>query len=217
MKNLRFLVFLVIFGVWPAAAHAQGGFWDYVEGGSGPGPFHGYTAVIRALCVRQTMNPAGQFAFPRGKCFSDIDDNIKAVLNVNVGWYSSGENPRFTNTPTDTDTINMTRVGSTFMYRVHPVIDVGLGGGVIVLSGSGFTTQWHPEITAISVTLTPFGFLSDGPKARKFKRFLRFNFSDRVVFREINSVDFGLPPTYLKGAEFQRDFSWGLDLGNLWR
>jgi hypothetical protein len=210
-------VFLVICGVWPAAAHAQGGFWDYIEGGSGPGPFAGYTGVIRLRCIKQETNTQGKIIYPRRRCSSDIDDNIRAVWNLNVGWYSSGDNPRFTNTPTVNDTIDMTRVGSTFMYRVHPVIDVGVGGGVIALSGSGFKTQWHPEITAISVTFTPLGFLPDGPRARKLKRFLRFNFSDRVVFRPIDSVDFGLPATYLKGAEFQRDFSWGLDLGSLWR
>jgi len=214
MKSLRCLVFLVVF-VWPAAARAQGGFWDFVEGGSGPGPFHGYTGEVRLTCVREVppVAPATIPTHPVKQCLGDLDTDIKAVVNFSVGRYSSGDNPRFTSAPNDTATINMTKVESTFMYRVNPMLDVGVGGAFIQLSGSGFSSQPHPAITAISVTFTPLAYLQ-GTRA-KWGRFLRFNFSDRVVFGEINAVDFNSPAVYRKGAEFQRDFSWGLDFGSL--
>jgi hypothetical protein len=210
MKNLRFLMLLVIFGVWPVSAHAQGGLWDYIEGGSGPGPFHGYTGEVRVLCVREDGT-----RHPVGACLSDLDENIKAVLNFRAGWYTSGDNPRFANAPTDLRTINMTKIESTFMYRITPVLDMGVGGGFLVLSGSGFESQTHPVVTALSVTLTPLGFLRGSPTARKWGRFLRFNFSDRVVFGQVNAADFNSTAIYSKGAEFQRDFSWGVDVGSL--
>ena len=209
MKNLRTLVFLLIVGVWPAAAHAQDGFWDYIEGGSGPGPFHGYTAGVRVLCVRESGT-----SHPVGKCLSDVDENIKAVVNLSFGQYWSGDNPRFTSAPTDRGEIKMTKIESTFMYRVTPGLDVGVGGGFIELTGDGFDSQPHPVATALSVTITPLSFLS-GPRATKWGRFLRFNFSDRVVFREVNAADFNSPVAYVKGAEFQRDLSWGVDVGSL--
>ena len=81
------------------------------------------------------------------------------MVNFSFGQYWSGNNPRFTSAPNDRAEIKMTKIESTFMYRVTSGLDVGVGGGFIELTGDGFDSQPHPVATALSVTITPLAFL----------------------------------------------------------
>jgi hypothetical protein len=211
---MRLCVFSLLFAALPAVAHADSGWWDTIEGFSGPGPFTGFTVSMRVHCIREYGD--SEKTYQLGWCVSDIDDNIKVLINVEGGFYSSGSNPRFKDTPNDTAAVHLTRIHSTYMYRVSPVIDVGVGAGFMIFSGSGFDNQVHGVLTPVSVTFTPFGFLRKGPTAlaTKWGRALRVNFTSSFVTGDIRAIDFNSPSTYLRNGEFNSKLGIGFDWGS---
>ena len=53
MKNPRLLLAVTFVAVWllPSPASAQGGWWDWLDGFSGPGPFYsGWDVEHRVAC-----------------------------------------------------------------------------------------------------------------------------------------------------------------------
>jgi len=196
---------------WPANAHAQGDFLDWLEGLSGPGPFTGVTFSMRTVCAR---DDGGKLT--TNWCLNDTDSKIRTVLNVEYGWATTGKQARFPDTPADQGVIHQQRIAATYMYRVSPMLDVGVGGGVMWLTGdapppaSSFDAQVHPIFIPVAVTFTPLGMLQ-GPTSIKAGRILRIKFSDRYIFKEINALDFKSASSYLRHGEFNPSFSIGLD------
>jgi hypothetical protein len=195
----------------PAGAFAQTDFLDWLEGLSGPGPFTGVTFSTRTVCAR---DDGGKLT--TNWCLNDTDANIKTVLNVEYGWATTGKQARFPDTPGDVGVIHQQRVSATYMYRVSPMLDVGVGGGVLWLTGdapppaSSFDAQVHPIFIPVTMTFTPLGLLH-GSTSTKAGRILRIKFSERYLFREINAVDFKSASSYLRHGEFNPSFSIGLD------
>jgi hypothetical protein len=211
MSKARLCLFAVLFLVLPQIAHAESDFWDTISSFSGPGPFHGITFAQRVLCVKE--DPLNN-AHPISTCMSDVDGTIKALVSVEGGYYTSGDNPRFSDTPTDRRPVHMTRVHSTYMYRVSPILDVGVGAGVLILSGDGFDNQTHAVATPLALTFTPLGFIRSSPRATKWGRLVRVNFYENWVFGDIKGADFNSPSAYVKTGEFIGKFGIGVDLGS---
>ena len=197
--------------LWPAGAYAQSDFLDWLAEWSGPGPFTGVTFNMRTVCAR---DDAGKLSTK--SCLNDTDPNIKTVLNVEYGWATTGKQARFVDTPLDQGVIHQQRIVATYMYRVSPMLDVGVGGGVLWLTGdapppaSSFDAQVHPIFIPVAVTFTPLGMLH-GPKSIKAGRILRIKFSERYIFRDINALDFKSAASYFRSGEFNPSFSVGLD------
>ena len=205
MTKVRLAVLLVACALWPASARAQSDFIDWLAEFSGPGPFQGFTVSTRTICARDNAG-----TLETRWCINDTDPNIKTVMNVEFGWGTTGSQARFTDTPADIGVIHASRVNVTYMYRVGPMLDVGVGVGALFFSGDGFSTQAHPIFTPATVTFTPLGVLR-GPTSSKWGRVLRIKFSDRYVFGDLKAADFRSPSAYLRRGEFNPGFGIGLD------
>lgn len=192
----------------PANAFAQGDFLDWLEGFSGPGPFHSYMRSIgtRVLCTYDEGD-----THRVGTCLSDVDPKIKTVLTVQYAWASSYDNSRFENVdPNNRTPVNTSRFLVNYYYRFSPMLDVGVGTGMFMFTGDGFDNQPHPVLTPLALTFTPFGFLHS-EKSAKWGRVIRVKFDEKYVLGDINSVDFHSPAGYLKHGEMNRGVSVGVD------
>jgi hypothetical protein len=214
MTRPRLVVLVALMALWPAGASAQSDFIDWLAQLSGPGPFHGYfqSFNMRVVCAKDNDQGTHDIA----TCISDTDEKIKAVLEMNVAWASSGDdNVRFVDArpddPLNKLPVNLFRIGATYSYRVSSMLDVGIGVGAFVFSGEGFTHQTHAFLTPLSVSFVPFGLLR-GPTAAKWGRVLRIKYAERYIMGDLNAVqDFHALSSYLKHGEFNPAISIGLD------
>ncbi len=192
----------------PASVYAQSDFIDWLEGFSGPGPFSSYmrTIGVRVLC---TYDEGDHHKV--GTCLSDVDPKIKTVLTAEYGWASSHDSARFASIdPANTTPVNTSRVMVNYYYRFSSMLDLGVGIGTFVFTGSGFDNQWHPLLTPLTLTFTPLGFLH-GETSAKWGRVLRVKFDEKYVLGDINSLDFHSPAGYLKNGEMNRGISGAID------
>jgi len=212
MKTVRVLMLIALCAVRPTAAFAQSDFLDWLDSLSGPGPFHGFTLYVRASCMKDTPNDG----WVKGACINDTDPNIKTVLNAHFGWATSGDNPRFADAPAEKLPVHLTRGGVTYMYRVSPLLDVGVGLGVSVMSGDGVDNEVHPILTPFTVTFVPFGMKHKTTKATKLGRVIRLTYSERFIMGKIDAkTNFKSASSYLKNGEFNRGFGVALDFWSL--
>ena len=172
-------------------------------------PFKGVTFGQRVFCVKRIRAEEAL----HHQLHVDIDDKI-GPGGAEFGYYKR-RSSRFSDTPTDLRTVHLIRLQANYMYRISPLLDLGAGGGVIIFTGDGFDSQSHPVVTPLSVTFTPLGFIRDTPKATRWGRFVRVNFSETWVFGDIKASDFGSTSTYLRTGEFNRKFGIGVDIGSL--
>src|SRR5262245_18469917 len=95
MRILKLLVLMAVFAVLPRAAQAQGGFLDFMENLSGPGPSHGFTTTWRGFCVDENNK-----VIP---CLDDSRSGIKGVMRfeTSLPYLTTGDNQRFADTPLD--------------------------------------------------------------------------------------------------------------------
>ena len=210
MKTIRLCLFGMMFLALPAIASAESDWWDVIEGYSGPGPFKGVTFGERVFCVKENADRRG---FGASTCINDVDERIRALVNAEFGYYTSGDKPRFSDTPRDTRSVSLWRVHATYFYRVSPLLDLGAGAGVAIFTGEGFDSQTHFVLTPLSVVFTPLGFIRSSPKATKWGRLLRVNFSESYVPGDIKASDFNSTSSYATHGEFNRKFGIGVDIG----
>jgi hypothetical protein len=208
MKTIRLFLLALVLWALPTVASAESDWWDVIEGLSGPGPFHGITFGQRLFCVKENADSRG---FGVATCMSDLDpDNkIRGLVNFEFGYYTSGSNQRFSDTPTDQRPVHLTRIHATYFYRVSPLLDVGAGGGVMILTGDGFDNQTKFTITPFSMVFTPLGFIRT-----KWGRFVRVNFSESYIAQDLKGSDFNSTSSYQKNGEFNRKFGIGVDIGS---
>jgi hypothetical protein len=204
---------LVCLVVRASSAYAQSDFIDWLEGFSGPGPFHTYYPLsigTRVVCGYDEGN-----RHRVSTCLADIDPKIKTLLTVDYAWASSHNNERFVGTPLAVDPLNTAPVNSSrilvnFYYRLSPMFDIGAGGGAFIFTGDGFENQTHPILTPLAVTFTPFGYWHS-KKWVKWGRVIRVKFAEKYVLGDIRAADFHSPSTYLRNGEFNPEFRVGFD------
>jgi hypothetical protein len=196
----------------PTTVFAQSDIIDWLESLSGPGPFHGYFTSVgsRAFC---TVDEGGGQTI-RWWCPDDSDRRIKSVVAAEFAWGSSDDHTRFsdaTSEPQNTLPVHATRVLANYYYRFHPMLDLGVGAGVVVFSGDDFSKQVHPILSPLTLTFTPFGFLHDEKNIR-WGRVFKVQFSERYILGDIRAADFhSLASTYLKQGEFNRNIAIAVD------
>jgi len=212
MKRAVFIVLVLLCAAArPANVYAQSDFIDWLEGFSGPGPFHTYYPLSiggRLLC-----------GFDEGTghrvstCLSDVNPKITTLLTADYAWASSHSNERFvgaTADPLNTAPVNSSRILVNYYYRLSPMFDIGAGGGAFIFTGDGFANQAHPVLTPIAVTFTPFGYLRS-EKWVKWGRVVRVKFAEKYVLGDIRGADFHSPATYFREGEFNPEFRVGFD------
>jgi hypothetical protein len=212
MRAVRLCVLGLLFVALPAVARAESDWWDVIEGYSGPGPFKGITFGERVFCVKEKANARG---FGTSACITDVDEKIRAYVNAEFGIYTSGDKPRFSDTPRDTRTVHLWRIHADYMYRVSPLLDVGAGAGVHIFSGDGFDAHSNFVLTPLSIIFTPLGYIRSSDKATRLGRLLRINFSENYITGDLTAADFGSPSSYATHGEFNRKFGIGIDIGPL--
>jgi hypothetical protein len=206
---------VVLLAAWPAKARAAISVLDWLEALSGPGPSHGVVFSGRVFCVDQ-----GEVV---PWCLNDVTNrngqprDVSSFLLIDVGFYSTGNNPRFDDTPTDTRPVHTFRLEPVYMFRLHAMLDLGMGAGLIRFSGDGFDSLTRATLTPLRMTFFPLGFLPRAGTGRWWGHFLRVEFAERFVTKGLNGADFGSPSTYSTGGEFNTSLGVGVDFGVLLR
>ena len=190
--TVRTIVLLALFALCPRVAHAQWGWWEFLETLSGP-ELRGRSIGYRLLCT--TQDPAGAYAVD-WTCWSDRDPRIRQLIDVHAGRWTSGGRPLFADTPGDTREVVGWSFGSGLMVRLSPVLDAGMGARAVRFSGDGFGTFWRAMLTPAAVSFTP---LAIGPppatRAEAWRRVLKIRYDQHYFPRGFTGADFGNPAT----------------------
>jgi hypothetical protein len=204
----RLCLLLLVVGLWPAAAQAQDGFWDFIESFSGPGPANGVTIRGRLFCTDGDKHIYWA-------CFNDTKDNIKWVLQLEttVPYLTTDDHARFTDTPNDKRPVHIYKYGGTMFYRFHPMVDLGAGVGWIAFSGDGVTQPGRLTLTPIALTFSPFAWKRASGRQPKASRFVHLIFSETYVTQGITAANFSSVSAYTKGGEFINNVALGVDFG----
>ncbi len=215
MTRVRTAFLLFLFALQPISAHAQSDILDWLAEYSGPGPFHTHHPFIQSVNLRVAcIKDDGNGGHRIDTCLlDDMDDSIKVLIGATFSWTPSTD-PRFKDAtdPNNLLPINLSRIEGSYSYRVSPMFDVGVSGGVLVFTGEGFPNQPHPFFAPVQFTFVPLGFLRKGP-GLKWGRVLKLRFVDRYVLGDINArADFGSTSAYLTHGEFNPSFSVGVDI-----
>ncbi|HUK36111.1 MAG TPA: hypothetical protein VLV86_19475 [Vicinamibacterales bacterium] len=196
----------------PATVYAQSDFIDWLESLSGPGPFHGYFTSVGSRVFCTMDDGSGQMI--KWWCADDSSPKVKNVVAVDFAWSTSGDHTRFSDATAEAQNtlpVHASRILANYYYRFHPMVDLGVGAGVIVFSGDDFSKQVHPILSPLTLSFTPFGFLH-GEQSIRWGRVLKLEFSERYILGDIRAADFGSSlSTYLKQGEFNSNFSVAVD------
>lgn len=204
MKKASLCAIVALVAMWPSSARADSGFLEWLDSFSGPGPFWGYGFETRAFCV----NDAGAVH----ACVSDVG-GVRWMLSAEGGFFTSHDDPRFADTPADMQSVHLVSVVPKIWYRVHPMLDVGIGAGLVALSGNGFETIYRAQIP-IGVTVVPLGFLKGG-RAERWGRVFRVQLSENYIAKGITAAELNSRSTYSAGGEFHKSIAFVFDYGVL--
>jgi len=203
----RTLVAVLLFTLYPAAAHAW--WWDYFDGLSGPGPF---TTAPNSPPVEVIwwFHPGAELkklepGRTDSKFLGLLDDPSQkgqwflAVRNVRLN--NAEHKQMFENQPNDRRLVDLTTTEIAAMYRVNRVLDVGFGASFLKFSGEGFQPQYRVGPIA-KMTVTPLGDFMDpkrtnerGALSQRVFWLLRSPkiYFDYTIFGGFEPSDFGNP------------------------
>lgn len=163
--RLRVLFLMVIFAALPAAAHAQGGFLDFMEQWSGPGPFnYGPSFSVRVGCQLNVKSKSKTDPLEKDRMFvwwlqHDVDDNrvptatrscasrgdkVQAFLDLRYTRGSMDDrHPLFVDKPGELQVdqsrgVNLSsNVLQALLMRqvIDPAFAIGFGGGLVWFDG----------------------------------------------------------------------------------
>jgi hypothetical protein len=175
MKGTRLLLAVVFVAVCLTPDHAYangGGWWDWLDAFSGPGPFNnGWQIDFRVACKvdhpgdtgvgedasgdrAQWVGPLAVFGHGSRqgggykksdgfKCLTNSRE-VRSTFEVRGGRITSETKALFSDTPRTelVGTVAANTIQAYFMRRLHPAFTVGAGAGVIWVSGD--TVEGHP-------------------------------------------------------------------------
>lgn len=220
MTKIRLLLLLGVFAMWPSTASAQRGFWDWIEGLSGPGPFHGYSFGYRLFCTKEFDGRDQRLYNVDPRCFNDGDPNIRQMIDIRFGRFSSNDNPRFASTPSDPQPdrreVELFKLEPSAAVRLNPMLDVGIGLGFVRFSGEGFESFWRTTLTPLKVSIAPLA-LRVPPNVRgKWSRLIKLHYDVTYFPEGFTGADFGnTKTTYSTASDWARSFGVELDFGVL--
>lgn len=210
MTHRRMVVLAGVFALLPGVASAQDGWWEWLEKLSGPGPYQGVGVGVRVFCILDDYSVVS--------CLSDRRDEIRHLVTVRAAFLSSGDNTRFSDAPTDTETVRIFRLEPVYLWRAHPALDLGVGLGFMRFSGVGFDSLYRFTLTPLSITFTP-GAVPTSVAGRRAARLVRLRYDVTFVTQGYTGADFGnTTTTFSSGAETLSSFKIVFDVGSLiWR
>lgn len=214
----RRLVFVLVFtlaALVPRPALAHGGFWDWLEELSGPGPFRGVMFDVRPLCFvaaeragttseqatgygnpfRSGANlPPAQLVCQANHAVTDPQTNIRyrlaGYMEVRGGIAWSDSQPLFSDRPGELTGVVRAQAGQLFFMRqVDRAVALGAGAGAIHFSGS--TVPGGPTrfvMTPLAVAFSPLKlFMADD---RPGGGFITLRFDEVAIRGNLRAADF---------------------------
>ena len=211
MRWSRLAALVMLVTLWPSAAHAAQGWWAWLEELSGPGPFHGYVLAAPVLCTRDGV------VVP---CWmKQSADGPERLLVLSVGRLGSGDNVRFKDLPDTPDNrreVNVLQISGSYMFRLHPAIDVGFGAGTMRLSGEGFKPLWRFTLIPGTMSVRPLALIKQWQDNHRWAYIVRGEIETSFVTGGFNAADFGSSTsTFRSGPEFLTRAAVVVDFGSL--
>jgi len=217
MKRTRSLILLVLCAVWPATARGQSDTADWVQQGSGPGP---YTSVFTGYEVRVWCLPTGvAVSDSRSQkiwnCLFDDPDKTRAVLSFSQNWASSDTSQLFVDDPTDVREVKQRRYTTALTYRANSVLNVG--GTIDAIQyksdqGNAFSF-WRLGLGP-RLVFTPFGaFKVSNTNLSSLNRLIHLQVDTTWIPQGIKASDFNNTISrYSPGGTFQVRTTLAIDL-----
>jgi hypothetical protein len=206
----------VLCAIWPAHAFAQSDTYDWLQGGSGPGP---YKSVFTGYEVRVWCPPTGVGVMDTAKrkvwnCLLDDPDRTKGVLSFSQDWASSGNARLFVDDVTDVRDVKESISTIAFTYRANPYFSYG--GTVEFMhfssdQGNAFST-WRLGLGP-RLVFTPFaGAKITNPRWSSANRFVHLQVDTTYLPQGLKASDFGNTVSrYDPGPSFQVRTTLALD------
>jgi len=191
--RIRTVLALLLLLLLPAPAHA-GWWWDYFDGLSGPGPFQ-----------TDRHAPTIELTFWPGKDAAHflLDDPAPEKKK----WYfglravqlnNDGHLQMFEDKPLDRRHVDLMSVDISAMYRVSPVLDLGVGASILRFSsGSAADPIQFDAFYRVGpvgkMTVTPFGGFTPGNKRLRWLQRVPKFYADVTILKGFTAEDFGNP------------------------
>jgi hypothetical protein len=186
MAKTRLLILVCVWALTPGSARAQdgGGWIEWLEKMSGPGPFWGAGAYVRFYCIDKDHRAAAFCRRSPDRYPDARPGDERHLFEFRVGNDKSFDGkPRFFDTPDDTRTIHILRIDARYYYRFHDALDVGFGFGLRRYSGedsgdfSPFT-RW--SVTPAAIVFVP-GALGSGASRNPWRRFVKLQLEESLI------------------------------------
>jgi len=162
------MVLLGLLFLTPGRAEAADGWLDWLDGWSGPGPFVGAGVSLEVLCWREDDNAPripedpdqnADNADPNDTkptfCFEQrLKKPAKHTLSARAGWYFwKTREQRFSDEPKDTGTVKIVRLEWQYALRVHRLVEIGAGIGLMNIYGDGFDSIQRLIISPLTASI----------------------------------------------------------------
>jgi hypothetical protein len=203
--------------VWPANAHAQSDIIDWLQQGSGPGPYKSYKGYeLRVFCLPTGVGIMDTAKRKVWNCLLDDPDRTRAVLSFGTNWASTENTRLFIDDPSDVREVKERRWTTAFTYRMSSLLSVG--GTLDFMQfksdqGNAFSF-WRVGIGP-RLIFTPCGkCTATNPPSRSSSagQFLHLQLDATYVPQGLKASDFGNTVSkYDPGASFQVRTSLVLD------
>jgi hypothetical protein len=188
----------------PASARADdGGFWEWLQGMSGP-KMQGFGTDFHFFCVNDQNVLVNCERFFGLKTMNESMEKIKHQFDLRVALYwKYGD--RFGDDPTDTRRIQAAKLMAFYRYFATNWLEVGFGAGYMPFFGDGFELFSRGIITPMSVTVAPFSY--------KALKGLTFRADNSYITNGLSGAVFGNTVTkYSTDGEWNTSFSIGYDV-----
>jgi len=228
--------------VLPRAAQAQGGFLDFMENLSGPGPFnYGFAFDARVAC--RTSFVADTPAANQPKDRNTKDEENKNIKREWVGWFqegtdrnnrypclakpktvqsyielryakaSSDDRSLFADQPNELQGhVSATAVQALMMRQIDPAISVGAGVGGLWISGPTIQGKVFRPIVT-PISVALTPLKIMGSNAW-WARLVVFRFDENAVFKALDASDFNTASNskFVAHADMVRTFAITFDV-----
>jgi len=162
----------------------DGGWIEWLEKMSGPGPFWGAGGYVRFYCIDKDNRGAAFCWRNPAKYPNARPRDERHIFEFGAGYFKTFDGKaRFLDTPDDTRTIHVLRIEPRYYYRVHQAFDVGVGVGLRRYSGEetgDFApfTRW--SVTPASLVFVP-GALGTGDTDSPWRRLVKLHLEESWI------------------------------------
>lgn len=196
-RLLRLVVAVVLMlTLQPAAAHAHGGWWEWLESLSGPGPFRPVVGGKIDVGCRYDRSSTVEGTWVWLKPCFESDDTRRARLAtaVKVFWSRTGETGNGLDYQAGAPANRRVSLFATelvFRGHVSNAFEVGPGIGFMSLSGDIMPkTKRVPYLVLADATLRPFA-LAPAWSHERAAQILGISWSAKYFLTKLEAADFG--------------------------